>query len=333
MRQHECDRGAAGCILLQHQGGLPERPMGADCKSVGLRLRRFESFTRHALRTPRSRHFRRAWAFGLPGRVVLAALAVAQQALVLLLAVQVRRGLKRIQDQTKTTSANMSASTTHMKTRKSIQAPIGGAPGMLSRKGTTAKSRAANQPAIVASVRRTRRLTATAMTRASTATAIKATSSSATMDRVDPARRRFMLAKATAEVGSSVAGTGASIAAEPPSLPTCQPAMSPQTPSSTGYQTRPAASAPAPAGRRRWRSDPAGSWRRRRPEPHCGLRGERQRRRALAKLTTLDPEPLNSSRSIFSFSRVSSPMRALGTSTVTSATTVLSAGVSLLGRR
>ena len=28
-------------------GGLPERPMGADCKSVGVCLRRFESFTRH----------------------------------------------------------------------------------------------------------------------------------------------------------------------------------------------------------------------------------------------------------------------------------------------
>ena len=28
-------------------GRLPERPMGADCKSVGLRLRRFESYTCH----------------------------------------------------------------------------------------------------------------------------------------------------------------------------------------------------------------------------------------------------------------------------------------------
>jgi hypothetical protein len=34
-------------------GRLPERPMGADCKSVGLRLRRFESCTCH----PGQRHF------------------------------------------------------------------------------------------------------------------------------------------------------------------------------------------------------------------------------------------------------------------------------------
>jgi hypothetical protein len=30
-----------------HTGRLPERPMGADCKSVGLRLPRFESWTCH----------------------------------------------------------------------------------------------------------------------------------------------------------------------------------------------------------------------------------------------------------------------------------------------
>jgi hypothetical protein len=36
-------------------GRLPERPMGADCKSVGLRLRRFESCTCH----PGQRRFRR----------------------------------------------------------------------------------------------------------------------------------------------------------------------------------------------------------------------------------------------------------------------------------
>ena len=28
-------------------GGVPERPKGADCKSAGLRLRRFESFPLH----------------------------------------------------------------------------------------------------------------------------------------------------------------------------------------------------------------------------------------------------------------------------------------------
>src|SRR3954465_10750323 len=31
----------------QHPGGLPERPKGADCKSVGVCLRRFEPCTRH----------------------------------------------------------------------------------------------------------------------------------------------------------------------------------------------------------------------------------------------------------------------------------------------
>ncbi|CAK0745812.1 hypothetical protein CCP4SC76_1650010 [Gammaproteobacteria bacterium] len=29
------------------RGGVPERPMGADCKSAGLRLRRFESSPLH----------------------------------------------------------------------------------------------------------------------------------------------------------------------------------------------------------------------------------------------------------------------------------------------
>src|SRR5205823_12602357 len=33
-----------------HDGGMPERPKGADCKSAGLRLRRFESFSLHQLR-------------------------------------------------------------------------------------------------------------------------------------------------------------------------------------------------------------------------------------------------------------------------------------------
>ena len=28
-------------------GGVPERPKGADCKSAGVRLRRFESFPHH----------------------------------------------------------------------------------------------------------------------------------------------------------------------------------------------------------------------------------------------------------------------------------------------
>src|SRR4026208_1777597 len=31
-------------------GGVPKRPTGADCKSAGLRLRRFESFPLHHLR-------------------------------------------------------------------------------------------------------------------------------------------------------------------------------------------------------------------------------------------------------------------------------------------
>src|SRR5207302_1259740 len=30
-----------------HPGGMPERPKGADCKSAGTRLRRFESFSLH----------------------------------------------------------------------------------------------------------------------------------------------------------------------------------------------------------------------------------------------------------------------------------------------
>ncbi len=30
-------------------GGVPERPMGADCKSAGLCLRRFESYLLHHL--------------------------------------------------------------------------------------------------------------------------------------------------------------------------------------------------------------------------------------------------------------------------------------------
>src|SRR3984957_2873596 len=34
-----------GCYT--HHGRLPERPMGADCKSVGLRLPRFESWICH----------------------------------------------------------------------------------------------------------------------------------------------------------------------------------------------------------------------------------------------------------------------------------------------
>src|ERR1700730_4359262 len=34
-----------GCYT--HHGRLPERPMGADCKSVGLRLPRFESWISH----------------------------------------------------------------------------------------------------------------------------------------------------------------------------------------------------------------------------------------------------------------------------------------------
>src|SRR6478609_5619445 len=52
-------------LCLSHQtrvglvqlGRLPERPMGADCKSVGLRLRRFESCTCH----PGQRVFRPLW--------------------------------------------------------------------------------------------------------------------------------------------------------------------------------------------------------------------------------------------------------------------------------
>ena len=35
--------------VLKHYraGEIPERPKGTDCKSVGIRLRRFESFSRH----------------------------------------------------------------------------------------------------------------------------------------------------------------------------------------------------------------------------------------------------------------------------------------------
>src|SRR6478735_3343000 len=39
-------------VGLVQLGRLPERPMGADCKSVGLRLRRFESCTCHASQAP-----------------------------------------------------------------------------------------------------------------------------------------------------------------------------------------------------------------------------------------------------------------------------------------
>src|SRR4051812_49959686 len=35
---------------LVFPGGVPKRPTGADCKSAGLRLRRFESFPLHHLR-------------------------------------------------------------------------------------------------------------------------------------------------------------------------------------------------------------------------------------------------------------------------------------------
>src|SRR5271155_5379943 len=34
---------------LVYRGGVPKRPTGADCKSAGLRLRRFESFPLHQL--------------------------------------------------------------------------------------------------------------------------------------------------------------------------------------------------------------------------------------------------------------------------------------------
>lgn len=39
--------GAWPRVHLKSDGWLPERPNGADCKSAGLRLRRFESFTAH----------------------------------------------------------------------------------------------------------------------------------------------------------------------------------------------------------------------------------------------------------------------------------------------
>ena len=32
---------------MRDLGGVPKRPTGADCKSAGLRLRRFESFPHH----------------------------------------------------------------------------------------------------------------------------------------------------------------------------------------------------------------------------------------------------------------------------------------------
>ena len=44
---YPASRTKLGHGVVQHPGRLPERPMGADCKSVGLRLRRFESCTCH----------------------------------------------------------------------------------------------------------------------------------------------------------------------------------------------------------------------------------------------------------------------------------------------
>src|SRR4051794_14578447 len=38
-------RGIHGWLRIS--GGMPERPKGADCKSAGSRLRRFESFSLH----------------------------------------------------------------------------------------------------------------------------------------------------------------------------------------------------------------------------------------------------------------------------------------------
>src|SRR5438105_7511030 len=41
------ERGSAVRSDSHHPGGMPERPKGADCKSAGSRLRRFESFSLH----------------------------------------------------------------------------------------------------------------------------------------------------------------------------------------------------------------------------------------------------------------------------------------------
>src|SRR6476660_5927397 len=54
---YPASRTKPGHGVVQHPGRLPERPMGADCKSVGLRLRRFESCTCH----PGQRVFRPLW--------------------------------------------------------------------------------------------------------------------------------------------------------------------------------------------------------------------------------------------------------------------------------
>ncbi len=47
-RSHRQDRGARFVRGVEHyRGRLPKWTKGADCKSAGVRLRRFESFTAH----------------------------------------------------------------------------------------------------------------------------------------------------------------------------------------------------------------------------------------------------------------------------------------------
>src|SRR5436190_10501524 len=43
----EAGRRRSCCAEMTQPGGMPERPKGADCKSAGSRLRRFESFSLH----------------------------------------------------------------------------------------------------------------------------------------------------------------------------------------------------------------------------------------------------------------------------------------------
>ncbi len=46
-RCHENLSPAKSAMIPGRYAGMPERPKGADCKSAGYRLRRFESFSRH----------------------------------------------------------------------------------------------------------------------------------------------------------------------------------------------------------------------------------------------------------------------------------------------
>ena len=49
VEQLTCNQQVVGSIPITSSiyGGVPERPKGADCKSAGFHLRRFESFSLH----------------------------------------------------------------------------------------------------------------------------------------------------------------------------------------------------------------------------------------------------------------------------------------------